>query len=168
MAQPAVAAVRPAAAAASTGGSGASTGGSGASTDGSAGSSDGSAGSGGSLGASDGGRADASIDAGDVRCVDTPAVFPKFDAACWDNTWCAIGFHQVDCCGNLFALGMLHPELERFAAAEKICKAQYPGCGCPTGPTTTDTGQTATDVSKIAVECRAGTCTTFVPIAPDN
>ena len=58
---------------------------------------------------------------------------------------------------------MLHPELERFAAAEKICKAQYPRCGCPTGPFKTDTGQTATDAAKIAVECRAGACTTYVP-----
>jgi hypothetical protein len=143
-----------------TGGAGGS-GGSSGSPGGSAG--DAAGGSTGSSGTGSGGTAEAGIDAGEVNCVGTPQVFPEFDRACWDDSWCAIGFHQTDCCGNRVALGMLHPEVVRFDVAEQICRSQYPGCGCPAGPATTDTGQTATDDSLIKVACRAGACTTYVP-----
>jgi hypothetical protein len=149
------------ASAGSTGSSGAS-GGSGAS-DGAGGSSDGSGGTGGSQGADDGGTADSGIDAGPVDCLASPQVFPVFDRVCWDDFWCAVAIHQTDCCGNRQAVGVLHPELERFDPAERICKSQYPACGCPAGPVTTDTGQTATDVSTIKVQCRNNVCTSYVP-----
>jgi len=50
-----------------------------------------------------------------------------------------------------------------FEAEEKLCAATYPGCGCPTGPTRTEDGSFATImVGAIAVDCVAGTCTTYV------
>jgi hypothetical protein len=165
---------------AGSGGSSGSAGGSGGSTGGSAGSSvgasgvsggstggsgatGGSGGTAGSQGTGDGGAVDSGIDAGLVDCMASPQVFPVFDRVCWDDFWCAVAIHQTDCCGNRKALGVLHPELERFDPAERICKSQYPACGCPAGPVTTDTGQTATDVSTIKVQCRNNVCTTFVP-----
>jgi hypothetical protein len=154
-----------------TTGSGASTGsggssGRGGSTGGVSGASDGatSDGSGGALGADDGSAHDAGSDAAlAVDCVASPQVFPTFDRACWDDLWCSVLFHQIDCCGNLKALGMLHPELERLASSEQLCKSQYPACDCAGGTITTDTGQTATDGSQVKVQCRSGLCTTYVP-----
>ena len=147
----------------SPGGSSGTAGDGGGSTGGSGGSTGGSAGTGGSQGADDGGALDGGIDAGAVNCAASPQVFPVFDRACWDDLWCSTVFHQTDCCGNRKALGMLHPETERFAVVERVCQSQYPRCGCPSGPTTTDTGQTATDDSMIKVQCREGLCTTYVP-----
>jgi len=74
-----------------------------------------------------------------------------------------MGMHQTSCCGDMAAIGINHSERERFDQAEAKCESQYPGCGCPQGPTVTDTGQQATNSSQIQVECRSGTCTTFVP-----
>lgn len=124
-----------------------------------------SAGAGGGA-AGDGGDAAGSSGAdgsAEVRCTGGAASFPNFDRACWESEWCTIAFHQVDCCGNRVALGILHPELEHFQAVEAVCQAQYPACGCPSGPTRTDTGQMASDEAAIKVECRAGICTSYVP-----
>jgi hypothetical protein len=128
----------------------------------------GSAGLGGSsasagAGASSGASGAPGLDSGDVRCVGNPPAFPAFERGCSGDANCVIGFHQVDCCGNRIATGINHSERDRFDAAERICEMQYPGCGCPQGPTTTDTAQMTSDESMIAVACRSGVCTTFVP-----
>jgi hypothetical protein len=141
-----------------TGGTGGSSG-----TGGGDGSS-GTAGSGGSAGANDAGPTDSGTDAAPaVDCLASPQVFPSFDRVCWDDFWCAVLLHQIDCCGNVKALGMLHPEFERLGPSEQVCKSQYPLCDCAGGTITTDTGQTATDGSQVKVQCRANVCTSYVP-----
>jgi hypothetical protein len=150
-----------------SGGTGGASGGTGGASGGTGGASGGTGGaSGGTGGASGSGGSpeDAASDAADVvNCVAEPPVFPAFDRACWESSWCEIVFHQIDCCGNRVALGVVEHEVTRFEVAEAICAAQYPVCGCPVGPTTTDTGQTTNDEAAIDVECRGGMCTTFVP-----
>ena len=145
---------------------GAGAGGTSASDSGTAGDSSSGTDAGGEAGtllcAASGGRTE-SVESDDVFCNAMSASFPKFDRACWDDFWCVVALHQVDCCGNVLATGILHPEEPCFNAAESICRSQYPGCGCPSGPIKTDTGQTAADPSQIKVQCRSGVCTTYVP-----
>lgn len=71
--------------------------------------------------------------------------------------------HQISCCGTLVVTGINHAERNAFDAAEQTCESQYPQCGCDAQPTKTDTGQTVTDVNQVKVECRNGTCTTYLP-----
>jgi hypothetical protein len=138
-------------------GSGTGTGGSSGSASGTGGASA-AGGSGGSTtdgaaGASTGGTSSGS------ECAD----FPVFERACWDDAWCVTAFHQIDCCGTRIAMGIFHTAVPTFDAAEAACIATYGACFCPTQATTTDTGQTASDESVIAVQCRSGVCTTYVP-----
>jgi hypothetical protein len=137
-------------------GSGTGTGGSSGSASGTGGASA-AGGSGGSTagaaGASTGGTSAGS------ECAD----FPVFERACWDDAWCVTAFHQIDCCGTRIAMGLFHTAVPTFDAAEAACVGTYGPCFCPPQATTTDTGQTASDESLIAVQCRSGLCTTYVP-----
>ncbi len=95
----------------------------------------------------------------DVAC--NSGQFPTFSSACTTATDCGIGIHQTDCCGSTIAIGINANEAAAFASAEKICDAQYPGCGCiGMGPVAQD-GQLGTEQT-IGVACQAGQCTTFV------
>src|SRR5262249_23695488 len=48
--------------------------------------------------------------------------------------------------------------------------ASYPGCGCPSGPTRTDSGESVVDTSKILVACVSSgpmrSCETYVTMRP--
>jgi hypothetical protein len=90
--------------------------------------------------------------------------FPSFSKACAVPADCAIGFHQINCCGTQQAIGIAASEQAAFAAAEATCASQYPGCGCAGGPTTAEDGKAA-DMgnAQIQVACTGGACTTFVP-----
>jgi hypothetical protein len=88
-------------------------------------------------------------------------VFPEFDKSCATGEDCVLVVHTVDCCGNGVAWGINHTELDAFNEAEAVCDAQYPGCGCPSGPTLAEDGCYEDD-GAIEVTCDAGTCRSFV------
>ncbi len=94
------------------------------------------------------------------------------DDRCTIDSDCVLGIHQTDCCGNTAAVGFNHAERTRFDTLEPLCAASYPGCGCPQGPTRTDSGETALDASTILVACvSAGPtrrCQTYVAMRPPD
>ena len=114
------------------------------------------------------------IDGGGAADGGGPAVLCAFvddlERGCGADENCVVGVHQSDCCGNTVAIGMNHAERDRFDAAEAPCRASYPGCGCPSGPTTTDSGETTLDPSAIQVACvpdgASMTCMTYVTERP--
>ncbi len=95
----------------------------------------------------------------------------QLDRGCTSDTDCVVGIHQTDCCGNTAAIGMNRTEA-RFDALESTCQASYPGCGCASGPTRTDSGETAFDSMSIQVACVSGgptrSCLTFVTMRPPD
>jgi hypothetical protein len=119
--------------------------------------------SGGTSGASGSSGAGGASGGGAVQCEASPPSFPAFDKSCTDAPDCVVALHQTDCCGNVMALGLSSAEKAAFGAAEQTCRSQYPGCGCPAGPISTEEGQTTTDASAVDVKCRGGVCTTFAP-----
>jgi hypothetical protein len=152
------------------GGSGNSThgaaGGAGQNSGGAAGTATGgSATSGGSTSAGTGGTAGGAGSGGatGVQCWPAPEVFPTFDRSCGVDDSCAIVSRQTDCCGSFALLGVVSAEVERFEVAAQACSGQYPDCDCPTQPIATDSGDEAQNPADVAIECRDGVCTTFVP-----
>lgn len=117
-------------------------------------------------GADGGGSDGGSFDGGAPTC----AFVDDLERGCGADANCVVGVHQTDCCGNTHAVGMNHSERDRFDAAEAACRATYPACGCPAGPTTTDSGETAFDASAIQVGCiqsgASRVCTTYVSARP--
>jgi hypothetical protein len=99
----------------------------------------------------------------DVQCGTSPVVFPEFDKSCGNDDDCALVFHTIDCCGTGEAWGINEGEVEAFEAAEAICDSQYPGCGCPAGPTEAEDGNTGMSPGDFAVRCNGGTCMSYVP-----
>jgi hypothetical protein len=102
---------------------------------------------------------------GDVQCTgDTSnSKFPSFDNSCTSPAACVIKFHQINCCGTRIALGISASASAAFDQAEAACEAMYPGCGCAALPTKAEDGKAVEDTSMIKVDCKAGTCQTFVP-----
>jgi hypothetical protein len=94
------------------------------------------------------------------------------DDRCTMYSDCTFGVHQTDCCGNTAAVGLNHAERVRFDTLEPMCAASYPGCGCPAGPTHTDSGETALEASMIRVACvsagPARHCETYVTMRPPD
>ena len=110
---------------------------------------------------------DAAIgDAGPMPCTFTDSI----SRTCSSDADCTFDVHQTDCCGNTTAMGINRADAERFAALEPICRASYPGCGCPAFPTQTDSGETVTDTTTVQVGCisrgPAGVCMTYVAMRP--
>ncbi|MSP17670.1 MAG: hypothetical protein EXR73_13880 [Myxococcales bacterium] len=97
-----------------------------------------------------------------VTCAANPPTFPSFDRTCAADGDCFIARHQTDCCGTIVAWGLRSTEQAAFAAAEKVCESQYPGCGCASNKVTTDDGTMTTMDHPIAVHCAAGMCRTTV------
>ncbi len=97
-----------------------------------------------------------------VMCVGNPPTFPAFDRTCAADGDCFVARHQTDCCGTIVAWGLRSTEQPAFAAAEKLCESQYPGCGCASNKVTTDDSMTTTMDHPIAVHCTAGMCRTTV------
>jgi hypothetical protein len=94
------------------------------------------------------------------------------DRGCASDSDCALGVHQTDCCGNTTAIGFRSTERMRFDVLEPACDRTYPGCGCPSGPTNTDSGETVFDRSQIHVGCisegPARHCRTYVVMRPPD
>jgi hypothetical protein len=108
------------------------------------------------------GMAAGDLGGAEVMCaVAMNPTFPTFSKACRGDGECAIGVHQINCCGSQKAIGMNRGEVPRFEAAEKLCRSQYPRCGCPTLPTVAEDGRSEIQGS-ILVRCDAGACMTYV------
>jgi len=101
-------------------------------------------------------------DVGVIQCGKFPYVFPSFDNACAIDTDCALALHQTDCCGSRVALGIDAGLQAAFDAAEKVCEAQYPACGCVGGPITADDGGKTYNQALVGVACKDHVCSTFV------
>ena len=114
-------------------------------------------------GGDDGGPAG---DGGTPEC----AFVSELAAGCLTDVGCDFGIHQTDCCGNTHAVGFAQEERARFDMLEPACQASYPACGCPTLPTTTDSGETALEPSDIQVGCipngPMASCMTYVTMRP--
>ncbi len=122
----------------------------------------------------DGATADASpaTDAGSVDGGPACAFIDGIDRHCLSDGECASATHQTNCCGTEIITGISASESARFATLEAACVASYPGCGCASGPTTTDSGETVTDPSAVQVGCitrgPGGVCMTYVTTRPPN
>ncbi len=147
-----------------TDGGGGGTDGGGGGTDGGGGGTDGGGGGvDGGGGGTDGGGGDVDGGGGDtdggagMEC----SAFPTFERGCSAGGNCVIGYHQLDCCGSLRAIGINHSDRDAFDTAETACEATYPECDCAAQPTEADDGSTGT--GDATVDCVSGTCTTSYP-----
>jgi hypothetical protein len=90
------------------------------------------------------------------------AAFPTFDKGCTSTDNCSDGFHQVDCCGSLVAVGFNHAQRDAFDAAEQAWETTCPACGCAAQPLKADDGKTCA-MNAVTVSCDSGMCTTHCP-----
>jgi hypothetical protein len=88
--------------------------------------------------------------------------FPTFAKTCLDNPGCAIGMHQLNCCGSQLAIGISFAEQARFMTAEAAWDATCPACGCPATLPSAEDGKMCM-VDGITVRCDNGRCTTHCP-----
>jgi hypothetical protein len=93
-----------------------------------------------------------------ITCGVIASSFPTFDKTCASATDCAVGVHQINCCGSTVALGMTRAEQARFAAAEQVCVEQYPQCACAQTATAED-GQSVFG-KQVVVACQSNRCMT--------
>jgi hypothetical protein len=111
-------------------------------------------------------------EAGDAAPFPACTFVDTLDRHCAIDDDCTVAIHQTDCCGNTFAIGVNHSERTRFDASEPACSASYPRCGCPTGPTRTDSNETATDTATIHAGCITSgptkQCRTYVTSRPPD
>jgi hypothetical protein len=89
-----------------------------------------------------------------VSCTD--GKFPTFSRECQGNDSCSFGFHQINCCGSMQAIGFNHSQKTAFEAAEAAWEATCPGCGCPTALPIDDDGNTC--MADPFVTCDSGMC----------
>jgi hypothetical protein len=88
--------------------------------------------------------------------------FPTFDKACTLTDNCSLGFHQVDCCGSLIAVGFNHSQRDTFDNAEQTWDSTCPACGCAAQPIKADDGKTCA-MRAVTVSCDNMLCTTHCP-----
>jgi hypothetical protein len=98
-----------------------------------------------------------------IVCGGSVGSFPTFDRSCNVASDCFVATHQTDCCGNSRAMGLNVSQRAAFQSAEAICAPMYPACGCPARPPVADDGNVGTFSTMIAVDCRSGLCTSYVP-----
>lgn len=110
---------------------------------------------------------DATGDAGDPCTLS-----PPLSDTCTTDADCIVVIHQTDCCGNTVADGALASEAVRFETFEYACRASYPDCKCPAGPTTTDSGESSGDPDALRVACVGrgprNVCLTYVTMRPPD
>ena len=94
-------------------------------------------------------------------CGGTTA-FAAFDKGCTTSDNCSDGFHQVDCCGSLHAIGFNHAQRDAFTAAETAWDATCAACGCAAQPTLAEDGKSCA-MNAVTVTCDTGMCTTHCP-----
>lgn len=95
-----------------------------------------------------------------IRCNGSNPTFPTFEKGCTNDASCVLVRHTTSCCGSQLFMGINHAELTRFQAAESICDAQYPGCGCASQGANAEDGTLVPWGSEnlIAVSCMNGAC----------
>lgn len=98
--------------------------------------------------------------AGGVRCTGPNQTFPTFEKGCTNDASCVLVRHTTSCCGSQLFMGINHAELARFQAAESICDAQYPACGCASQGANAEDGTLVewNNENLIGVSCLNGTC----------
>jgi hypothetical protein len=92
--------------------------------------------------------------------------------SCTTDADCVARVHQIDCCGTRAMIGIAASADSVYAASEPACVASYPGCGCPSGPTMTDSGETVSDPSSARAACvirgPGMVCLTYVTMRPPD
>lgn len=106
----------------------------------------------------------ADVSDGAIACGASGA-FPTFARACSVDADCAVVEHEINCCGTLVALGIRADQRAAFDAAEAICRAQYPGCGCAASPTTADDGTRYDGARPARAACVDAVCTSTFGLA---
>jgi hypothetical protein len=126
--------------------------------------------------ATDGGGDDAAASCAGMQCAGFPTTFVR---GCTNDQSCVGELHQTDCCGSIRVMGVNHDQATIFCPAEYGtagvggCRRSYPNPPmCSSNTLTTDTGETTTDMSRVATHCvmdpgsSVGTCTSYVCGAP--
>ena len=132
---------------------GAGAGGAGAGGAGAGGASAGGAGAGGAMG---------------IQCgPGATGSFPEFSRACATVSDCIVVTHVTSCCGSQLRMAIAGSEAAAFAAAEAICDAQYPPCGCAARGVDAEDGTLVPfgQEASIVPRCDAGRCHTIVESA---
>ena len=111
----------------------------------------------------DGGSAGADQSPPGVSCGSGKEVFPTFDKQCASTSDCALGIHQIDCCGSHLEIGFNASEVGAFQADEKACESMLPLCECDARETIAEDGKSPSAGHPIVVTCDAGRCMTSVP-----
>ncbi len=88
------------------------------------------------------------------------ASFPTFEKACVKASDCVVEMHQLNCCGTQAALGITKSGASRFKAAEKVCDAQFPKCGCATQQPKAEDGTVGRSAGDFVAKCVNRECTT--------
>lgn len=65
-----------------------------------------------------------------VACTGPARAFPEFDRSCGTASDCVLVAHTTSCCGAELVQALAASAKPDFEAAEAICDAQYPACGC--------------------------------------
>ncbi|MEY3015399.1 MAG: hypothetical protein RIT45_4134 [Pseudomonadota bacterium] len=98
-----------------------------------------------------------------VQCGSSKGQFPAFSKACSADADCVVVQHQINCCGTKIAIGIGKDEQAAFAAAEKLCQSQYPGCGCAQFETVAEDGYSTWQDNEFVAKCQEGVCRATVP-----
>lgn len=93
-----------------------------------------------------------------IMCWGDPPSFPEFDRQCESDTDCALAFHQIECCGEEWVMGIAKTAVEQFDAAESICRDQYPACDCQVVSFQTEDGHVTDKTDHLIAICSGGSC----------
>ena len=85
-----------------------------------------------------------------------------YDRSCGLASDCAIGSHELDCCGSLREIGINKSEVDRFVTDTGICHSGGPRCDCLAAPIKAEDGRSAPSEKQIVVDCVVGVCRTRV------
>jgi hypothetical protein len=98
----------------------------------------------------------------EVMCQNGPEGFPVFDKVCETDNDCSIGYHGIDCCTSLAAIGIQADDQRAFNEAETLCQSQYILCDCIPDDTLAEDGFKQKQGDSIGVACLDGLCRTFI------
>ncbi len=88
--------------------------------------------------------------------------FPTFIKGCTNSDSCSFGFHEINCCGSMDAVGFNHSQRDAFNAAEMAWEMTCGGCACPATLPLAEDGKTC-QMNQVTVSCDNGVCTTHCP-----
>ena len=117
------------------------------------------------------GMGDAGDDAGYLACMNASGQLDDSLKTCQADSDCIIEQEQTDCCGTILYVGVNTASAGMFDACEAAWLAHFPACGCDSGQTKTEDGNTAapgTDGGAPQVHCidfttSGGVCMTYTP-----